>query len=120
MAPLTGVTKIQSHVAALTEWTFEAMTKLKHSNGAPMVKIFGKHGRSDQRKVQGGIINFEPLSPSGQPLSYRTFEREAAAAGFHVRTGAECNPGACYAYLGGCCPPHARRWQASVEQGGLC
>lgn len=53
-------------------------------------------------QVQGGILNFEPLSPDGQPLSYRAFEREAAAAGFHVRTGAECNPGACYAYLGGC------------------
>jgi len=23
-----------------------------------------------------------------------------ADAGFHVRTGAECNPGACYSYLG--------------------
>lgn len=30
----------------------------------------------------------------------QTFEREAAEAGFHVRTGTECNPGACYAYLG--------------------
>ncbi len=51
-------------------------------------------------QVQGGILNFEVLSPSGTPLSYRTFEREAAEEGFHVRTGAECNPGACYAYLG--------------------
>lgn len=33
-------------------------------------------------------------------FSYKTFEREAAEAGFHVRTGAECNPGACYNYLG--------------------
>jgi molybdenum cofactor sulfurtransferase len=33
-------------------------------------------------------------------LSYKTFEREAADAGFHVRTGAECNPGAAYSYLG--------------------
>jgi molybdenum cofactor sulfurtransferase len=50
--------------------------------------------------VQGGILNFEVLRPDGSVFSYKTFEREAADAGFHVRTGAECNPGACYNYLG--------------------
>jgi molybdenum cofactor sulfurtransferase len=33
-------------------------------------------------------------------FSYKSFEVAAAEAGLHVRTGAECNPGACYAYLG--------------------
>lgn len=51
-------------------------------------------------QVQGGILNFEVLRPDGSVFSYKTFEREAAEAGFHVRTGAECNPGACYNYLG--------------------
>lgn len=51
-------------------------------------------------QVQGGIVNFEVLRPDGSVFSYKTFEREAAEAGFHVRTGAECNPGACYNYLG--------------------
>jgi molybdenum cofactor sulfurtransferase len=51
-------------------------------------------------QVQGGILNFEVLRPDGTVFSYKTFEREAAEAGFHVRTGAECNPGACYNYLG--------------------
>ncbi len=63
-------------------------------------------------QVQGGIINFELRSPSGQPMSYKTFEREASEAGFHLRTGAECNPGACYAYLGAplsIFPPRLRR-----------
>lgn len=50
--------------------------------------------------MQGGILNFEVLRPDGSVFSYKTFEREAASAGFHVRTGAECNPGACYNYLG--------------------
>jgi molybdenum cofactor sulfurtransferase len=52
------------------------------------------------KQVQGGILNFEVLRPDGSVFSYKTFEREAADAGFHVRTGAECNPGACYNYLG--------------------
>ena len=53
-------------------------------------------------------MNFMLLNPEGQPLSYKVFEREAAEAGFHVRVGAECNPGACYSYLGRgarCCFP---------------
>lgn len=45
-------------------------------------------------------MNFEVLSPAGTPLSYHTFETEAAAAGLHVRTGSHCNPGAAYAHLG--------------------
>jgi len=51
-------------------------------------------------QVQGPIINFSLKSPTGETLSYKAFEEEAAEAGFHLRTGAECNPGACYAYLG--------------------
>ena len=83
----------------------------------------------DDVQVQGPIINFEVLTPEGKVMSYKVwkitpfhlllsqidqsvklwifplssdqeFEREAASAGFHVRTGTECNPGACYSYLG--------------------
>lgn len=39
------------------------------------------------------------MSPNGDPLSYKAFEKEAANSGFHVRTGSECNPGAAYNYL---------------------
>jgi hypothetical protein len=42
-----------------------------------------------RREVQGGIVNFEVLDPSGFPYSYRTFQIESAAAGIHVRTGRE-------------------------------
>jgi hypothetical protein len=72
---------------------------------------------------QGGILNFEVLRPDGGVFSYKTFEREAAEAGFHVRTGAECNPGACYNYLGvqvkpgggGCWPGRAPRVRPSLN-----
>ncbi|KXZ42547.1 hypothetical protein GPECTOR_136g630 [Gonium pectorale] len=97
---LGGIYKVQAHVAALTEWLYTRLASLRHSNGAPMLAIFGKHHMPNHRKVQGGILNFELLRPDGSIFSYKTFEREAATAGFHVRTGAECNPGACYNYLG--------------------
>eukprot|EP01024_Parvocaulis_polyphysoides_P007510 TRINITY_DN12238_c0_g2_i1.p1 TRINITY_DN12238_c0_g2~~TRINITY_DN12238_c0_g2_i1.p1 ORF type:complete len:299 (-),score=24.38 TRINITY_DN12238_c0_g2_i1:1415-2242(-) len=50
--------------------------------------------------IQGGIVNFEVLRPDGTVMSYKTVEKEAAKAGLHIRTGCECNPGACYDYLG--------------------
>eukprot|EP01025_Chloroclados_australasicus_P039899 TRINITY_DN4155_c0_g1_i1.p1 TRINITY_DN4155_c0_g1~~TRINITY_DN4155_c0_g1_i1.p1 ORF type:complete len:789 (+),score=82.25 TRINITY_DN4155_c0_g1_i1:167-2533(+) len=95
-----GINRIQAHVAALTGYLYKRLSSLKHSNGNKMLSIFGKHDHPNWQKVQGGIINFEILNPSKSVLSYKQFEREAADAGFHIRTGAECNPGACYKYIG--------------------
>eukprot|EP00198_Chlamydomonas_reinhardtii_P005516 XP_001694852.1 predicted protein [Chlamydomonas reinhardtii] len=100
MNGLGGITRVQAHVASLTEWLYSRLSGMRHSNGSRMLAIFGKHHLPNHRAVQGGILNFELLRPDGSILSYKTFEREAATAGFHVRTGAECNPGACYNYLG--------------------
>ena len=54
-----------------------------------------------------GHFHGSHTSSSAQPFTHcvaarhsQLFESEAATAGFHVRTGTECNPGACYAYLG--------------------
>ncbi|KAG2427700.1 hypothetical protein HYH02_014532 [Chlamydomonas schloesseri] len=100
MNSLGGIRRVQAHVACLTEWLYTRLATMRHSNGSPMLAIFGKHHLPNHRQVQGAILNFELLRPDGSIFSYKTFEREAATAGFHVRTGAECNPGACYNYLG--------------------
>jgi selenocysteine lyase/cysteine desulfurase len=97
---LGGIKAIQAHVGSLTRYLYSELASLKHTNGRPMLEIFGKHAQPDSMQVQGGILNFELLKPNGGVFSYKTFEREAADAGFHVRTGAACNPGACYAELG--------------------
>lgn len=62
--------------------------------------VFGRHAEADARDTQGGILNFEILQDDGMPVSYRAVQEASASAGFHLRTGAECNPGACYSYLG--------------------
>lgn len=97
---LGGIQAVQSHVHSITDYLYNQLSNLQHSNGRPMLRVFGKHHYPNAREVQGGILNFEMLRPDGSVFSYKTFEREAAEAGFHVRTGAECNPGACYNYLG--------------------
>ena len=95
-----GMLSIQRHVHTLSEWLHRRLSSMRHSNGQPIVKIFGKHGQPDSIDVQGGILNFELLGSKGKVQSYKTFEKDAAKAGFHVRTGIECNPGAAYNYIG--------------------
>eukprot|EP01023_Acetabularia_acetabulum_P007645 TRINITY_DN13364_c0_g2_i1.p1 TRINITY_DN13364_c0_g2~~TRINITY_DN13364_c0_g2_i1.p1 ORF type:complete len:803 (-),score=148.34 TRINITY_DN13364_c0_g2_i1:249-2657(-) len=97
---LGGIMKIQAHVRSLTSYLYNRLNQLRHSNGNKIVSIFGKHGLPNSGKVQGGIINFEVVNPQKQIISYKTFESEAAEEGFHIRTGIECNPGACYKYIG--------------------
>lgn len=97
---LGGIGRIQDHVHALTRHAYSRLSALRHANGAPLLEIFGNHRHPSPRDVQGGIINFEVLDPAGEVVSYRLVEREAAAAGFHIRTGSHCNPGAAYRDIG--------------------
>jgi hypothetical protein len=48
---LGGIRAIQSHVATLTEYLYERMANLRHSNGKPMLQVFGKHHFANSRQV---------------------------------------------------------------------
>jgi len=48
----------------------------------------------------GSIANFQILKPSGELFSYRTAAQVLSEAGFNVRDGCMCNPGACYRAVG--------------------
>lgn len=56
---LGGITAVQRHTEALRAWAFEALTGLRHSNGAPIVRVFGKHSAPGHAEVQGPILNFQ-------------------------------------------------------------
>lgn len=49
-----------------------------------------------RREVQGSTLNFEVLGRSGAVIGYKEVGEELSEAGFHLRTGCTCNPGACY------------------------
>lgn len=89
---LGGVPAIQAHVHALTRHLFRRLDGMRHTNGAPLLQIFGKHRHPAPEAVQGGIVNFEVLDAEGNVVSYRLIEKESADAGFHIRTGA-CSAG---------------------------
>jgi molybdenum cofactor sulfurtransferase len=44
--------RIQKHVWALTRFAYEQLVGLRHSNGAPVVLLYGKHDRGDKH-LQG-------------------------------------------------------------------
>jgi len=94
-----GIDRITRHVWALTQWAYEQLMHLKHRNGQPVVRVYGKHGQGDS-SVQGGVISFNVLRPDGRYVGYHQVQKLAAKNRFHVRSGCQCNPGACFDYLG--------------------
>jgi hypothetical protein len=48
---------IAAHVESLRSWTYQQLTALQHSNGAPLVQLFGRH--ADGLKHESGIFQFQ-------------------------------------------------------------
>jgi len=85
-----GLDTIHARVTSLAGWLLEQMQALRHSNGAPVIHIFGPLNLADR----GATISFNFLDPNGMPIDFRHTERLASAAGISLRTGCFCNPGA--------------------------
>lgn len=102
---LGGPKAIQDHTWALTQWLYNEMAKTVHSAGStagsqkrPVFEIYGNHA-SGNRSQQGAIITFNVLRRDGSYVGFGDVAEAAEKAGFHLRTGCMCNPGACYAAL---------------------
>ncbi|KAL4443065.1 hypothetical protein ABPG77_008556 [Micractinium sp. CCAP 211/92] len=90
---LGGVGAIQRHVDSLGQYLYEQASQLLHSNGAPLLEIYGDHGRTDRAERQGSTLTFSLLDPSGEYLSWQAAAQAMMDAGLHVRSGGLCNPG---------------------------
>jgi molybdenum cofactor sulfurtransferase len=103
---------VEQHTQALSSWLFDQLSALRHSNGAPLIQLYGRHGLQGSVTQQGSaeaaaagfsqgaVFNFQVLQPDGQPVSFSKVDRDATAAGLYLRSGCVCNPGACYDSLG--------------------
>ena len=85
-----GLERVQARVRALTAWTIAELVELRHSNGAPLVRLYGP--RTTERR--GGTVTFNVFDPEGRFVDHALIERRAAARGISLRTGCFCNPGA--------------------------
>ena len=85
-----GIETVHDRVMALTGWLLGQLVALRHSNGAPLVRIFGPLD-TDRR---GGTITLNVYDPEGTLIDFRRIERLANEANISLRTGCFCNPGA--------------------------
>ncbi|MFD2415706.1 aminotransferase class V-fold PLP-dependent enzyme [Amycolatopsis pigmentata] len=85
-----GVELINRRVRCLTGWLLDRLMSLRHSNGTPMVLVYGPKDTVDR----GGTVAFNFLTPDGAIVDERLVEQESAAADISLRAGCFCNPGA--------------------------
>ena len=84
-----GIDTIHTRVQCLTGWLLERLVALRHSNGRPMVRIYGPLTVA----MRGAIVTMNFYDPDGHLLDYRRVEELATAEGISLRTGCFCNPG---------------------------
>jgi selenocysteine lyase/cysteine desulfurase len=85
-----GIGAIQTRVRCLTEWLLAELVSLRHSNGRPMVRIYGPL----TTRMRGAIVTMNFYDPAGHLLDYRRVEELAGEQRISLRTGCFCNPGA--------------------------
>jgi len=85
-----GMELISRRVNDLTDWMLKELFALRHSNGKPMVRIYGPVNMEER----GGTVTLNFYSPEEHLLDYRRIEELANVEGISLRTGCFCNPGA--------------------------
>jgi selenocysteine lyase/cysteine desulfurase len=84
-----GIEAIHDRVRVLTQWTIGALTQQRHSNGAPLVRIYGPLGM----RLRGGCVAFNFLDPAGALIDDRVVSQAAGRWKISLRTGCFCAPG---------------------------
>jgi molybdenum cofactor sulfurtransferase len=84
-----GTDLIHRRVQALAAWLLEEMVQLRHTNDAPLVRVFGPR---DMRS-RGAVIALQLLDPARHPYDVYAVEAAAGREGISLRTGCFCNPG---------------------------
>ena len=85
-----GIETIQTRVRCLTGWLLQQLLDLRHSNGRPMVRIYGPVTTAGR----GGTVTMNVYDADGRLLDYRRVEELASKERISLRTGCFSNPGA--------------------------
>jgi selenocysteine lyase/cysteine desulfurase len=85
-----GIDRTHAHVRALTAMLIDGLRTLAHSNGSPLVRVYGP----PELSMRGGTVTFNVLSAEGRVLPYEWVETRANAERVFLRGGCFCNPGA--------------------------
>ncbi len=85
-----GIDTIHTHVMCLASWLLDNLLAMQHSNGTPLVQVYGPH----TCEMRGGTIALNFLNPDGSIVDERIVEQRASKNLLSLRTGCFCNPGA--------------------------
>jgi selenocysteine lyase/cysteine desulfurase len=85
-----GYEVIGERVRSLTGWLLENLVSLKHSNGQPLVRVYGPTNLDGR----GGAVTVNFYDENNRALDHRFIEQKANEANISLRTGCFCNPGA--------------------------
>ena len=85
-----GIDTIHTRVACLTGWLLDTLPTLRHSNGTPLIQVYGPTDTTDR----GGTVTISFYDVDGVPIDERRIEELAGQAHISLRTGCFCNPGA--------------------------
>jgi molybdenum cofactor sulfurtransferase len=85
-----GIEMVHERVVCLTGWTLDHLTRLRHRNGMPLVRVYGP----TTTEGRGGTITVNFFDPAGRVIDHRMVEDAASQVNISLRTGCFCNPGA--------------------------
>ena len=84
-----GVAVVHERVRALAGWLLEETAALRHSDGSPLIRVFGPQ----DMERRGATIALYLIDPEGRPYDVYDVEADAADQRISVRSGCFCNPG---------------------------
>jgi selenocysteine lyase/cysteine desulfurase len=85
-----GIDTVHERVRLLTGWLIDALLALRHTEGEPLVRLYGPAGTD----MRGGTLAFNLVDARGRVIDQRLIEARAAERRISLRTGCFCNPGA--------------------------
>lgn len=85
-----GYDVIHERVHCLTGWLLKNLTKMKHSTGVPLVRVYGP----TRMEGRGGAVTVNFYDSKDNAIDHRYIEEEANKVNISLRTGCFCNPGA--------------------------
>lgn len=84
-----NVNTIHDRVMALTDWLIKELQTLHHSNGNPLIQIYGP----TDIHMRGGIIAMNLYAPDGTCIDRDLILERAKQKNISLRAGCFCNPG---------------------------
>jgi selenocysteine lyase/cysteine desulfurase len=85
-----GIETIHTRVMTLTSWLIDQLMALRHSNGRPVIRLYGPAST----EMRGATIEVNYYDPNDVLFDCNRVESMANEQNISLRAGCHCNPGA--------------------------